>query len=350
MAGEQEIADEYIMRFAMKNSVLAMKWIVELIQEIQERKGGEVAFNQINDKHTNLTSIASEEIADIELLDELAKQHGVQYAFSEMNGVEYVWFKASDEGFINTFLQELLSKEMLEKAQENVERSDLSQFIYDKQIERHAYTGEQKEAFSSYDEVFKETMEHFSEYYDGTLSEIDTDIKSFKEIKDPEALLDLIEKCKQNGISIVIQDKALEKRFHKAYERLDSFEKEDEAEKSSEVIEPNYKIYENPDKEGSYELKEFFSFEDVKVYLSDHYDQVFKGIDTDLKLFKNVQNPRELSEVIKQLKNNEVDIEVEKKPLKTKIQETIDSLRKEEKQKERQKETKRDKEPKKEER
>lgn len=372
MAGEQEAVDGYILRFAMKGAIQSLNWLIQLAQELQEVKGGEVSYEELS-KGKNVTSVLAENLKDSDAFRDYCLDHDVKYALTiEEDGNEYFWIEATDQGELQNFLEVFLSKEELEKMAEGKAEGEINQFLEEKinkeeilNFNELENSPEYKEAKEAYDQAFNDIKTHLAETYDeqvvNTLEGSDHDVEftSFNDLKDKNELQTFMKELNKidPSIEVVVLDDVLKKNMKVAsldLEDVKSKHQDQELLKQKEVtLEPQYAIFENPDKEGAYDKVGFESFEELKAHLSKQYDAILPDDlvvnNKQIHSFKDATNSRDIEALVEQLQDKKVDIAFEKesvmnkfKRAKIKVQNELKDLQKDksqEKSKEKDKET-----------
>lgn len=351
MAGEQEMIDGYIMRFAFsftKTVATSTYQMMKALNEKLKKDHGEVDFKKLG-KHHNITSELSEHIKDFELFEEYCKEHNIQYSLTvEDDGREYLWFKAQDQGKFQNFMQVMLSPEIQQEMLNSKAEGEVKQFLEEKTdpelIENYdelKETKEYKEALEKFKHAKEAVTNHFAEEYDDVLKELDLNVKSFNELdsdQDWSQLFREINKIDPNLEFIAKDEKIMETYRNAKVELVEVEDRWNEKQKSNEITK-KYTILENPDKDNLHDEVGFDSFDELKSYLAAKYDsylpQNYVVNNLQIDSISEAKSVKDIDNIVKDLNDKGIDVHFEKetfmnrfKRTKQKVQNELEDLKK----------------------
>lgn len=236
MAGEQEAANDIILRFALRGGIKFSKHILQLTGNMRKKtkhkikdhidsRGGEIKFKKLNKEGHSVSNIDISHVEDFKVFDKFAKKHGIKYSITQDDfnpETEYLWFKAANQEAINTFLKEVIDydTEVRKDIDPNkiVDTEELIRQKIDSQnanektnYKLHEQKFESHEFIVSHFESFDDLKNHLSKNYDHLL--IDPDVKSFNDVHSITDLEKLLEKVDQSKVKLKLERKPLLEKF-----------------------------------------------------------------------------------------------------------------------------------------
>lgn len=230
MAGEQE----EVVRYSISAGMKFAKHIFQIIDDIREQKienfnneGGEVDYDYLNFDGYTLNEIDITHLEDFDLFEQFAKENGIQFAITEDSlnpEIEHLWFKASNQSAINTFMQQVfdygdevekeINPEDFIDPEELIKRKKEEQeFTQEVKYKLHVQNHETHEYIVDRFESFDEMKDYLVKNYDHLLVNSNLDIKSFSDIHSVKELEKVLEKIDKSKVNIKLDRKPLLEKF-----------------------------------------------------------------------------------------------------------------------------------------
>ena len=336
MPGEQEQANEYFLRLAVKGGLKFTRSLQQVLHHSKDsiknkldERGGEKKYKVLKKSKEPLKHIDISHVKDWDRFDDLAKQHKIQYAITEDPNnpeKEFFWFKARNEDEINTFLaavlefsqeldQELeqgLSEDILETPEELIRKKKQSQEtkedtkykFHEQSFEDHEY---KVNDFTNFDDL----KAYVADTYDHKLQDLDISINSFNEVNSIKELEDAVSKLDKNEVRVWIERDPILK---------------DMSEKEFDPKEPSYKLFEHSIETKEIKINDFQSLEQLKIHLGIIYKDEFNAAGINSESLESIKSIEELNGVLSKLDPSKINLKAEiKEPVKESTEKEFNS-------------------------